>query len=530
MRTSGKSGHGVGAGEQGGLGDADMSDHRAASRLSVIVLALIFAGCGSAPSASPVGAVPASPTVGAAPSVTPSATAPSPTPVATPASPSTSPSASPATTPAPTAAPSPVPTASPTTAACPAPQVYVVRAGDNLWDIAKRHEVSVEALLAANPQISDRRVIRVGDEITISPIDLGTLGGTFSRATSINNRGQVVGVSDVATNVQHAVQHAFLWRAGAMTDLGTLGGDSSEAVAINDRGQVVGTSDTASGAQHAFLWENGSMIDLGTLGGVSSEAVAINELGQVVGWSEMASAGDDSPPRHAFLWRAGAMTDLGTLGGDSSEAMAINDRGQVVGTIDRQHAFLWQAGTMTDLGPPGEVYGVAVAINDSGQIAIVGVPGAAVAINEGGQIVGGRYLSDMVFSGDIFLWQNGTTTNLGPLDGAFSWQDGTMTAPGSLGQGFSVPLAVNKRGQVVGLSLTDFAEPNPGEWCCSTLFHAFSWQGGSMIDLGDLGTLASRTHSGATAINDCGQVVGWSARARVPGAEDHAALWYPPKP
>ena len=43
-----------------------MSDHGPASRLSVLALALVLAGCGgTAPSASPVGALPGSPTVGA---------------------------------------------------------------------------------------------------------------------------------------------------------------------------------------------------------------------------------------------------------------------------------------------------------------------------------------------------------------------------------------------------------------------------------------------------------------------------------
>jgi probable HAF family extracellular repeat protein len=48
--------------------------------------------------------------------------------------------------------------------------------------------------------------------------------------------------------------HAFLWENGAMTDLGTLGGNYSVAVVINERGQVVGYSLTASGEEHAFLW------------------------------------------------------------------------------------------------------------------------------------------------------------------------------------------------------------------------------------------------------------------------------------
>src|SRR4051794_26719828 len=50
------------------------------------------------------------------------------------------------------------------------------------------------------------------------------------------------------------------WR---VTDLGTLGGRFSVAVAINDGGDVVGTSGVASRARHVFLWRGGEMIDLG---------------------------------------------------------------------------------------------------------------------------------------------------------------------------------------------------------------------------------------------------------------------------
>jgi probable HAF family extracellular repeat protein len=40
-----------------------------------------------------------------------------------------------------------------------------------------------------------------------------------------------------------------------MIDLGTLGGTYSYAITINERGQVLGYSFTASGEFHAFLWE-----------------------------------------------------------------------------------------------------------------------------------------------------------------------------------------------------------------------------------------------------------------------------------
>src|SRR3989338_2794701 len=174
----------------------------------------------------------------------------------------------------------------------------------------------------------------------LSITDLGTLGGDFSWATRINNRGQIVGDSMTVSGEFRA----FLWTQGTgMTNIGTLGGPDSIASDINELGQVIGPSDTATqncvsslyGLPatipldcHSFFWTvDGGMIDIGTLGGASGVASDINDVGQVVGISETALG-----EFHAFRWSMGSgMTDLGTLGGPYSVAANINELGQVVG-------------------------------------------------------------------------------------------------------------------------------------------------------------------------------------------------------
>src|SRR6476620_12493370 len=84
--------------------------------------------------------------------------------------------------------------------------------------------------------------------------DLGTLGGE-NRATyalGINNRGEVVGQADVPGSTFSF--HAFLYKGGKMQDLGTLGGAYSTAKSINKSGETVGDSSDSTSGFSAFFY------------------------------------------------------------------------------------------------------------------------------------------------------------------------------------------------------------------------------------------------------------------------------------
>ena len=199
--------------------------------------------------------------------------------------------------------------------------------------------------------------------------NLGTLGGTNSRASAINNTGETVGWSEIRSGQRHA----FLYRAGVMHDLGALAGGRSEANAVNDAGTAVGFSTILSGDVRAVRWQGGVKKNLGTLGGRNSVATGINDDGVIVGYSQTKTGAS-----HAFVWKNGVMTDIGTLGGTESRATGINAAGRVVGTSTtasgERHAFAWKDGKFQDLGDHGTVSGEATAINSGRIVGFFGVP------------------------------------------------------------------------------------------------------------------------------------------------------------
>ncbi|MEP6940595.1 MAG: choice-of-anchor Q domain-containing protein [Rudaea sp.] len=117
--------------------------------------------------------------------------------------------------------------------------------------------------------------------------DLGTLGGTYAHPTWINDAGDTVGYSTTADQQGRA----FYWHNGHMSNLGTLGSDeTSGAYSINNRGQIVGLTFVRGGDDlNGFLSESGGpLVNLNSLivAGPNIHvvsAVAINDSGEIVG-------------------------------------------------------------------------------------------------------------------------------------------------------------------------------------------------------------------------------------------------------
>jgi probable HAF family extracellular repeat protein len=214
---------------------------------------------------------------------------------------------------------------------------------------------------------------------------LPTLGGNNGQASAINNRGQIVGISETtvpdpgcSASKPGRIISPVLWEKGEARPLPTLVGDQDGFVqGINDRGQAVGSSGTCTNISiHAVLWENDTAIPLKDLGQAGNAAYAINDHGQIVGYVSSA----DGTTIVASIWQNGGVTSIPILPGDSAAfATGINNRGQVVGSTFNStgwsHGFISQDDVLTDLN---------TLISGDSNLFII----AASNINERGQISG----------------------------------------------------------------------------------------------------------------------------------------------
>lgn len=315
-------------------------------------------------------------------------------------------------------------------------------------------------------------------------IDLGSLGGSETFADSINDLGQVVGTSRLSNDDG---SHAFFYANGAMQDIAPInsGDIRGGRLGLNNLGYVASglvVSDTYYPA--LFRPQSAQLTTLGSLGcmsGFTGVATAVNDSGLAVGYSYLSPGGT----RHAFAYHNGSMTDLGSLGGYSG-ALAVNSLGVAVGFASDTpggfgRAVVWEHNSIVDISN--------------------GFESEARGINDFGQVVGQTTGPTGTHQG--FLWNNGTTENLGTLP------------TGRNSEAYSI----NNEGVVVGAadvvsSVTYETNPITHEVIITTNFqnHAFLFSNGSMVDLNNL----ISTNSGwqlyyAFGVNNSDQIVGWGS-------------------
>jgi probable HAF family extracellular repeat protein len=236
------------------------------------------------------------------------------------------------------------------------------------------------------------------------------------------------------------------------------------------------------------------------LGGNSSAALALNNLGDVVG-----TYGDNfSVPYKAFIFSNGVATPIAPHN-HFSIAYGINDARQVTGSFQEVpspevYAFLYQNGVFTSLGtfnnnPGGQSVGYG--INQQGTIVgIVQTPSIKGMVYENGAMT--TFNNSNVLRA---LAVNNTGSIVGDLQNnhAFLLSGGRVQDLGTLDgsrDAVSASTAVNDAGQVVGYSY----------FSGNAIVHAFLYENGVLKDLGTL----RGGYSMALGINNNGDIVGVS--------------------
>jgi uncharacterized membrane protein len=320
----------------------------------------------------------------------------------------------------------------------------------------------VLALLLSSPVVA---------EVIYDIIDLGALGGDWSGAGSINNKGQIVGASLDAAGEFRAVLFDPTG-GGNNTDLG-----EGTAQSINDNGQIVGNSyylfqavifDSNDGGENIYLGEG-------------TEAVSINNSGQIAG-----SVGDQA----ALVDSTGQGNHV-LMG--NGRANGINDIGQVVGQTGTSWATLFD--------PTGG--------GDNILLDTISLVSSAYAVNNSGQVVGSSWVFPDKFQGG----QGWNRATLFDITG-----QGNNIDLGTMGELESSAVSINNKGRIVGWC---------GElWEFQTYATLFDETGdGNDVDLNDLiDPNAGWRLIIASCINDKGWIVGTGYN---PADKTHAYLLIP---
>jgi uncharacterized membrane protein len=176
-------------------------------------------------------------------------------------------------------------------------------------------------------------IVWYGGTMQVLPLLPGFKGGL---AYQINALGVIAGRQGSDTSLIPCI---WYWNGTGYTavNLGSLGGDYGEAFSINNRNQTVGYSfypldNNFSG----FLWDSKHGLQALPLLPQDTDALPynINDLGQIVGDSFAFDSSGNFVSQRSAIWEKGTVTDLQTLVPTGTPPLTfetgnINDRGEI---------------------------------------------------------------------------------------------------------------------------------------------------------------------------------------------------------
>lgn len=297
-------------------------------------------------------------------------------------------------------------------------------------------------------------------ETRYTVLDLGAVN-----ASALNDLGQVAGT---IYNDDSSVQAFYTGANGiGLTLLTTPTGGNSWAHGINNSGQVVGDYSNGSGSTGYVTGAGAQGITSVDYPSVNSTSlIGINDSGQTVGWvadepTQAIVSGPNGTGWHTVDLPSSMLT---------SQGRTINASGQVLVMASDMSSEI--ATTTFVTGPNGQ---------GARQVGSIGDILLGTNLNNHGDVVGLAHTE----TGDFGFFADAN--------------DGTVTYLGTLGENFSLALALNDQGTIVGFSST-----SPGFG-----FSAFivEGKGQDMVALDSLAIDFDGHFSEAVAVNNAGQIL-----------------------
>jgi len=333
------------------------------------------------------------------------------------------------------------------------------------------------------------------------------LGGCANRLGGYANTQD--DLSQAESKAAATALHSIATKTFILCDLGTLGGNTASPRSMNNRGQIVGVSSIANGSHRAFLWQDGRMVNLG-------DSLAIDDANDEHGGSMAVTISDNGIVTGSGLnphaLKRNGLRDAAHLVPKGFGPDAVSRNGVIVArevpvaggsTEDRKVCVIAADGTVRPVTFPANQVRAVVAVNDREEM--------VVFLNAQGDRFGfwdghGLHELDPNAGDPVAVTRQGVVAGASSHRAATLWpMDHRLILPGLPGRPATGSRDMNNAGIVVGSaapsSIAGYPDPDNSR--------AVQWKGRRAEDLNRfLPRNSGWVLTEATAINDHGWIVG----------------------